>query len=65
MEGWSFGAVYNVNGVPFRQISFLFKRQQPSVYYMVYVTGPADSLMQYQPEMMAMLSTLEMIPFGN
>ncbi len=65
LQGWSFGALYDVNGVPFRQLTFIFKRVDPSVYYTVYVTGPAASLSTHKPEMIAMLATLKMIPFGN
>jgi hypothetical protein len=65
LDGWSFGAIYTVNSTPFRQLTFIFKRQQPSMYYTVYVTGPAATLPQYQADMMRVLATLTMVPFEN
>lgn len=65
MPGWSFGATYTLDGMPFRQLTFLFKRAQPSVYYAIYVTGPQEILMQHQPEMMRMLQAIQIVPFSN
>lgn len=63
MDGWSFGASYLLGDVPFRQITYLFKRKNPSVYYAIYVTGPKDILLRHQPEMLGMLQAIQIIPF--
>ena len=63
LEGWSFGASYDVNGVRFRQLTFLFRRPEPPVWHFVYVTGPHDAVLARKPELMQVLSTLRIIPF--
>ncbi|SPJ31516.1 hypothetical protein [Falsiruegeria mediterranea] len=63
MDGWSFGASYLHGDVPFRQLTFLFKRKDPSVFYAIYVTGPQEILMQHQPEMLRMLQAIQIVPF--
>lgn len=63
LPGWSFGASYHVNGVQFRQLSFMFKRDVPDVYHFIYVTGPATAVAARKPEMMRMLQTIELVPF--
>lgn len=63
MDGWSFGASYVHEGVPFRQLTFLFKRKSPSVYYVVYVTAPQEILPRHQPEMLRMLQAIQIVPF--
>jgi len=63
MDGWSFGASYLHGDIPFRQLTFLFKRKNPSVYYVVYVTGPKEILHRHQPEMLRMLQAIQIVPF--
>ena len=65
LEAWSFGAHYTKDGAAFRGIFYLFERPEPHAFYGVYASGPLETLLKYQEDMMPIMATFEMIPFGE
>ena len=65
LQGWTLSARYYEHGTPFVHKFFLFYRPEPSVYYGVYLAGPEEHMATYEPEMMNIVQTLQMIPFGG
>lgn len=65
LQGWTLSARYYDHGTPFAHRFFLFYRPEPSVYYGVYLAGPEEQMAVYEQEMMNIVQTLQMIPFGG
>lgn len=63
LAGYSFGAAFRENGADHRQLFFLYERQVPNVYYLIFFNGPEDQLLDYQLEMMRILGAMRMVPF--